>query len=63
MQHQCVRLQCPECHKQTLACAIQHSAGVVDVRILHQTCDCDAYANWDDVWEQAREVVMDGEVD
>jgi hypothetical protein len=33
------------------------------VMLLYQYCTCDPYADWDDVWEQARALMRDGEVD
>lgn len=59
-----VRLRCPECHDgHALACKITRSGEGVWVTLIHQYCECDPYADWDDVWEQARDLVQEGELD
>jgi hypothetical protein len=59
-QQQARRLRCPECHDpDALACQITRVGEGVWVTLLHQFCDCDPYTNWDDVWEQARDIALD----
>lgn len=58
-------LQCPECHDpMSLHCQVSGSWDCCLVQLMSQDCLCDPGHAWEDVWEQAREMVFgEGSVD
>ena len=57
-----MRLQCPECRDMTaLECQITCVGEGIWVSLLSQTCECDPYHAWEDVWEEARDRVREGD--
>ena len=52
-------LHCPVCHAPSLACAVEGQAWCLAVRLVEQTCTCDPFEAWEDVWEEAREIVVE----
>jgi uncharacterized protein YbaR (Trm112 family) len=54
-------LSCPECRQPSLICHVVREGDSVDVTLVEQTCTCDPFDAWDDVWEEAREMVCDCE--
>jgi hypothetical protein len=59
MSHE-LRLQCPECgDREALECQVSGRGRDLDVTLLSQTCECDPFGAWEDVWEEARERVFE----
>ena len=59
-----ITLHCPECHQQSLHCSVAGPRGALTVTLVTQICECDPYGAWEDVWEEARELVFEaGEID
>jgi hypothetical protein len=59
MAHE-LRLRCPECHCATaLTCQASGTRNQFTVTLISQTCECDPFGAWEDVWEQARELVFE----
>jgi hypothetical protein len=54
-----VRLQCPECARDTLECQVSGRGRDLTVTLLAQSCVCDPFHDWEEVWEQARERVYE----
>lgn len=56
-------LQCPECGRHgALGCWVTISQdGAVEVELLTQRCLCDPSGAWEDVWEQARDLIREDE--
>ena len=56
-------LSCPACGApKALACVAYVTAALLTVSLEAQSCACDPFHQWDEVWEQARErVVEEGE--
>lgn len=55
-----VALTCPECREpQMLECRVAGSRDHCTVTLISQGCACDPFHAWEDVWEQAREVVFE----
>jgi len=53
-------LACPECHQPgMLGCAVAGTRESLEVTLVEQVCVCDPYDAWDDVWEAARECVIE----
>lgn len=53
-------LQCPECHAQDmLGCAVAGTWNDFKVTLVEQVCECDPYGAWEDVWEAARDRVIE----
>jgi hypothetical protein len=52
--------QCPECgDPDALECRIKGTPTEFSVSLVAQTCLCDPFHAWEDVWEQARERVFE----
>ena len=51
-------VRCPECGK---SCTFDVTRGRDGLKIIlsSQTCLCDVYANFDDVWEQAYAIIRE----
>ena len=54
-----VTLHCPECQQESLQCHVAGIQRCLTVHLLSQACDCDPYHAWEDVWEEARELVFE----
>lgn len=53
-------LTCPACGDASLSCRVTGTRRFTDITLLAQTCDCDPYGGWEDVWEEAREIIYEG---
>ena len=60
-----LRLRCPECGcAKALACQASGTRDQFTLTLLSQTCECDPFGAWEDVWEEARERIFEqGEFD
>ena len=54
-------LHCPECHDLTLECRVEGTGMTLLVFLESQSCLCDPFHAWEDVWEEAREIVYERE--
>lgn len=55
-----LRLTCPECHMPSmLECQAGGSYHQFTLTLITQVCTCDPFHAWEDVWEQAREVIFE----
>jgi hypothetical protein len=53
-------LPCPECHRAyAIECEAWGTYDHFEVVLLSQACTCDVAGSWEDVWEQARDVVCE----
>jgi hypothetical protein len=58
-------LRCPECQApQALACQAGGTYDHFTLTLISQTCECDPFGAWEELWEQARDIIFeDGSVD
>lgn len=54
-------LHCPICGALSLTCRIVGQAWCLAVELVSQTCACDVWDAWEDVWEEARDLVREHE--
>jgi hypothetical protein len=54
-----VRLHCPECQQLSLECSASGAGRCLTVTLRAQACLCDPFGAWEDVWEEAREVLYE----
>lgn len=54
-----ITLHCPECREASLDCRVEVSQHALEVFLVSQSCECDPFGAWEDVWEQAREIVLE----
>jgi hypothetical protein len=54
-------LHCPECGALSLHARVVGQAWCLAVELVSQSCECDPFHAWEDVWEEAREMVLEQE--